>query len=476
MPMCVALFGGSFNPPHAGHAQVVLHLLHAGFDEVWVIPASTHPFGKELAPFSDREAMLRMALSGFGGRARICTVESELPAPSRTFDTVVELLRRHPGHDFTLALGEDQRPDLPRWHRIDELGALVPFFFVGRGPWNPGDAELRLPDISSSELRRRFAAGEAPRGLMHTRVCDFILERGLYGARPAAPGTPVSLPRCAVIGLGRVGGAWCATLRRAGLAPAWGADPDPDRRSLAARDRIPVFPDWQEALRRDPEVDFLLFCTPDSWRPTASAEVWPAKPPACLHTGGMHRPREVFAGLGLPPERLGILHPVRAVAQPGAELDGEWFSFSGEPGLRDLLAPLAAFLRLRLVPVPDTLRPAFHAACALVANGSQVLEQDGAELFGRIGIRAEDARGLVGQLVRRSLESWESDGAGGFTGPWARGDEVVAATHAEALSRLSPGVEPLYQALKKASARLRAPDPGGADGLDSETGNLPEKP
>lgn len=476
MTVRVALFGGSFNPPHAGHAQVVLHLLHAGFDEVWAIPAATHPFGKELAPFSDREAMLRMALSGFGGRARVCTIESGRPGPSRTIDTVIELLRRHPGHEFTLALGEDQRAGLPRWHRIDELRELVPFFFVGRGPWNPGDLELCLPDISSSELRRLFAAGEVPRGLMHTRVCDFVLARGLYGARSAAPGAQAPLPRCAVIGLGRVGGAWCATLRGAGVEPAWGADPDPDRRSLVARHRVPVFSDWQEALRADPAVDFLFFCTPDAWRPTASGDVWPARPPACLHTGGMHRPREVFAGLGLPPERLGILHPVRAVARPGAELGGEWFSFTGEPGLRDLLSPLVTRLGLRLVEVPDVHRVAFHAVCALVANGSQVLEQDGATLFGGLGIGDADARGLVGQLVRRSLESWESDGVGGFTGPWARGDELVASSHEAALARLAPAVAPLYQALKRASVRLRAPDPGGTDGPDSGSGNLPEKP
>jgi len=466
----VALFGGSFNPPHVGHAQVVLHLLHAGFDEVWVVPAGVHPFGKELAPFPHREAMLRLALADFGPRVRICPIEAELPGPSRTFDTVSELVRRHPGHDFHLALGEDQRADLPRWHRIGELKKLVPFFFVGRGPWTPGDAVVRIPDYSSSELRRRFAAGEIPRGQLHVRVCDYILTRGLYGSRPEPS---AGRPRCAIIGLGRVGGSLVTTLLAAGLRPAWGADPDPTRRERAGTAGIPLFADWIEACRQDPELDLLFFCTPDSWRPQAPSGLFTTIP-GCLHTGGMHRPGEVFSGLGLPTERLGILHPVRSVPGPGLDLCESWFSYTGGEGLRNLLEPLVSRLRIRLTVVGEADRTAFHAACALAANGSQVLEEAAAGLFGALGLGAGEARALVGQLVRSGLEGWEAGGPGGFTGPWARGDEAVSELHRRALARVAPSLDPLYLALKAAAGRTAGGRPGGSPGEGAGGENVPE--
>ncbi len=466
----VALFGGSFNPPHAGHAQVVLHLLHAGFDEVWAIPAGVHPFGKELAPFSHREAMLRLALSDFGPRVRVCLIEAELPAPSRTFDTVSELVRRYPGRAFHLALGEDQRADLPRWHRIADLRELVPFFFVGRGAWTSGDDQVRIPDYSSTELRRRFAAGEIPRGWLHARVCDYILARGLYGSRrsPAA-----GRPRCAVVGLGRVGGSLVSTLLAAGLAPAWGADPDPGRRERVGASELPLFSDWIEAWRRDPDVDLLFFCTPDPWRPQAPAGLFTTAP-ACLHTGGMHRPAEVLAGLGLPPERLGIMHPVRSVPEPGIDLRDGWFSFTGGAPLREALEPLVALLRLRLAVVGEADRMAFHAACALAANGSQVLEARAAGLFGALGLGSEEARALVGQLVRSALEGWEAGGPAGFTGPWARGDEAVSELHRHALTRLAPELEPMYLALKAAAGSQGGGAPGGPPGDGTGGENVPE--
>jgi len=473
MPIRVALFGGSFNPPHTGHAQVVLHLLHAGFDEVWVVPACVHPFGKELAPFSHRAEMLRLALSDFGPKVRVCTVESELPGPSRTIATVEELVRRHPDRSFTLALGEDQAPDLPRWHRIEELRALVPFFFVGRGTWTPSDAAVRIPDYSSSEIRRRLAMGQDAGAFLHGRVRDYIAAEQLYGASPGKP-TPVP-PRTAIIGLGRVGGSLLTTLCAAGAAPLWCAEPDPERLASARQRQVAAYDDWMSAYEATPEVDFLIFCTPDSWRPAVRPGFWSTSP-VCLHTGGMHRPADVFAHLGLPPERLGILHPARAVPSPHTSLSGGLFSVTGPAPLLERILPLVQRLQATMVPVAEEDRMVFHAACALAANGSQVLEQAAVDLFFRLGLEPAASRELVRRLVTDSLEAWWLLGRAGFTGAWARRDEVTARFHLDELTRLEPGVAKIYSDLKSEAARLFVPDtqtdpfpgPGG--------GNLPEKP
>ena len=46
----VALFGGSFNPPHVAHQLVALYILETqDVDELWFVPTYAHPFGKQLA-------------------------------------------------------------------------------------------------------------------------------------------------------------------------------------------------------------------------------------------------------------------------------------------------------------------------------------------------------------------------------------------------------------------------------------------
>ncbi len=60
--MRVAVFGGSFNPPHVAHQFVALYVLEtAGVDELWLVPCAKHTFEKLLAPFSHRLRMCELA-------------------------------------------------------------------------------------------------------------------------------------------------------------------------------------------------------------------------------------------------------------------------------------------------------------------------------------------------------------------------------------------------------------------------------
>ena len=58
----VAIYGGSFNPPHVAHQLISLLVLETVVvDELWWVPTFRHAFGKELALFEDRVAMCRLA-------------------------------------------------------------------------------------------------------------------------------------------------------------------------------------------------------------------------------------------------------------------------------------------------------------------------------------------------------------------------------------------------------------------------------
>jgi nicotinate-nucleotide adenylyltransferase len=171
----VAIFGGSFNPPHVGHTEICRWLAGAGgFDEVWVVPCFVHPLGKRLIPFDDRLKMCRLALAKLGLPIEILDVERELGGKSRTLRTVEELKRRHPSYRFALAVGGDIGEQEKHWHRFDRIAELVDIVRIPRGE------RSHIPDMSSTELRRLIASGDRYNDMVEPEVADYIAKNNLY--------------------------------------------------------------------------------------------------------------------------------------------------------------------------------------------------------------------------------------------------------------------------------------------------------
>jgi nicotinate-nucleotide adenylyltransferase len=197
--MRVALFGGSFDPPHVGHQLACLYvLLTYPVDQVWMIPVYRHAFDKRCAPFAQRVALCELAAAAVGPRVRVCTIEEELSGQSYTLRTVQALRERHPEHEFALVVGADLSKERERWYGWPELAKLVPFLVLGRGgvsgsggPVPPARDHvhadgIELPAVCSTDVRARLQGGELPEGLVDRRVLAYIVEHGLYGARPPA--------------------------------------------------------------------------------------------------------------------------------------------------------------------------------------------------------------------------------------------------------------------------------------------------
>ena len=180
----VALFGGSFNPPHVAHQMAALYVLEtAPVDEVWFVPAHEHAFGKPLAPYEDRLAMCELAAAALGPRARVSDVERAIGGRSLTLRTVRRLTELHPEHRFSLVIGSDLLAEVGRWYGGDELARTVPFIVVGRPGAQPdgGTAPaITLPDVSSTAVRGALAAGRSVEGLVPRAVLDYIHTKGLY--------------------------------------------------------------------------------------------------------------------------------------------------------------------------------------------------------------------------------------------------------------------------------------------------------
>jgi nicotinate-nucleotide adenylyltransferase len=187
----VALFGGSFNPPHVAHQLVSLYVLETcAVDELWFVPTFVHPFHKELAPYEDRIAMCELAVRALGARAKVSRAEQVLASKpgfvsSRTLELVEMLREQHADHHFRLVIGGDILSETHKWYRWDDLAAIAPPIVVGRTGFAlpPGTTEtgIVMPEISATAARALVAAGDPhAASLLPNDVLRYIAGRGLY--------------------------------------------------------------------------------------------------------------------------------------------------------------------------------------------------------------------------------------------------------------------------------------------------------
>jgi len=182
--MNVALFGGSFNPPHVCHVLAATWVLTTrDVDHVWFMPTFRHAFGKELVSFETRCEMVELAIGVLGERASVSRVEAELGGVSRTIDTLEHLEATFPEHTFSIVIGSDILLEAEQWKKFDELRRRAEFHVIGRaGVDTPQEIVIELPDISSTALRERLADGDTAyaRERVPGAVVDLIESRGLY--------------------------------------------------------------------------------------------------------------------------------------------------------------------------------------------------------------------------------------------------------------------------------------------------------
>jgi len=130
--LTVGLFGGSFNPPHAGHALVAeIALRRLALDQLWwmVTPGNPLKSVRELAPLAER-----IELSGKIARnPKIKVTAFEAAQHVRyTADTLALVKARNPGVDFVWIMGADSLRDFHRWQRWREIVLTFPIAVIDR--------------------------------------------------------------------------------------------------------------------------------------------------------------------------------------------------------------------------------------------------------------------------------------------------------------------------------------------------------
>lgn len=228
-PRRIALFGGSFDPIHAGHLAVARAAdRRFNFDEIHFVPASRppHKLKQHLAPFPHRFAMVALACAEHPHFVPSLAEAGEDFSGTQlhySVDTVRYFRHAYngPGDRVFFIVGADAFLDIPMWKEYEALLGLCDFVIANRpgirlealrlvippdlhaGPAQRTDKEdeavaagspvvARLQrstvyllenvanEASATDIRRKANRGQSIHGLVSARVEEYILKQGLY--------------------------------------------------------------------------------------------------------------------------------------------------------------------------------------------------------------------------------------------------------------------------------------------------------
>ena len=198
-PERIGIFGGTFDPPHAGHVQVAREVVAAlELDRLlWVTAAQPpHKTMDGRTPATLRHEMVECATRD-DDSFEASRLEIDRVGPSFTVDTLEDVRATAPDAEIFLIIGADQYRQFRRWRRPERILELARLAVMDRNGETmhdvAGEALLTGPvplhvgrvDVSSSEIRRLGAADPWSRGVIPSSVLEVIDREGLYRGRDA---------------------------------------------------------------------------------------------------------------------------------------------------------------------------------------------------------------------------------------------------------------------------------------------------
>ena len=197
--MRIALFGGSFDPPHRGHLAVATAAADRfALDRILFAPAGRQPLKSSSdASFDERCAMTALACAE-DERFEFSAVDAPRPdgEPNYTVDTLEQLQQTMPGAMIFSLAGADSFHSLARWREPEKLLQLAEWIVVSRPGFALSEPEgmtltpaqrsrIHLldsihEDVAATTLRERLRQGDPCADLLPAAVSDYIRDHHLY--------------------------------------------------------------------------------------------------------------------------------------------------------------------------------------------------------------------------------------------------------------------------------------------------------
>lgn len=178
----IGLFGGSFNPPHAGHRAASLFALRRlQLDRVWWLVSPGNPL-KDKSELPSLAARLEAAREiARHPRIVVTGFEAAIGTPY-TVETISYLKERCRGVQFVWLMGADNLPNFHLWKGWREIAGLVPIAVIDR----PGSTLRSLHALSALALARFRLDETCAAGLATKRPPAFVF---LHGPRSGLSST-----------------------------------------------------------------------------------------------------------------------------------------------------------------------------------------------------------------------------------------------------------------------------------------------
>lgn len=197
--MTICIYGGTFNPVHIGHINVINTVLRKlKPDKLIVVPDHIPPHKEpsDLADDRHRINMLKIATRGIAG-VEVSSFEQQRDEKSYTVNTIEHFYKKYPGARLIFIMGADLAPGFLGWHRAQRILELSSIRVLARNQGERkriesaaaeirragGDVEIidcRPVSVSSTDIRSRLIACGRADGLVPVAVERYILKNRLY--------------------------------------------------------------------------------------------------------------------------------------------------------------------------------------------------------------------------------------------------------------------------------------------------------
>jgi nicotinate-nucleotide adenylyltransferase len=167
--MNVAVFGGSFDPPHIGHEEIIKESLKTlDIERLFVVPTFLNPFKEHFfAPSHLRLQWVEKLLFNYP-KAEVVDFEIREARPVPTIETIHYLLEKYKLDKIYLIIGADNVENLHKWHHYETLKKLVTFVVASRDslniPKNLQKLDINVT-ISSTLLRAHLEEKYLPKSI-----------------------------------------------------------------------------------------------------------------------------------------------------------------------------------------------------------------------------------------------------------------------------------------------------------------------
>lgn len=195
----VVIFGGTFNPIHLGHVEIINKVLELDdYDRIIVMPTALppHKISSDLACDADRFEMCKLATDGID-RVEVSDLELLRGGKSYTYDTLKHFIKSAPEIKLSLVCGGDMIVTFKEWYRYEDilkLAEIIAVRRVGIDDKKFKDAVIDLVniggvvevlngeicDISSTEIKKHLNDIEYLKRFLPENVCNYIINNNLY--------------------------------------------------------------------------------------------------------------------------------------------------------------------------------------------------------------------------------------------------------------------------------------------------------